>query len=71
MVVPGTRWLERKPFNIQIIILVAILDPLGAIGGYLLAPTFGVDPLRGVLYGLVAASLPLSLWVMRYAQQQG
>jgi len=71
MVLPGTRWLERKPFSTQIIILVAIFDPLGAIGGYLLAPMFGVDPLMGVLYGLVAASMPLSLWVMRYAQQQG
>jgi len=70
MVVPGTRWLERKPFNTQLIILVAIFDPLGAIGGYLLAPTFGVDPIMGVLYGLVAASIPLSLWVVRYANQQ-
>ena len=70
MVFPGTRWLERKPFTTQLIILVAVLDPLGAIGGYLLAPTFGVEPIMGVLYGLVAASLPLSLWVMRHAQQQ-
>lgn len=69
MVFPGIRWLERKPFTTQLIILVAILDPLGAIGGYLLAPSFGIDPSMGVAYGLVAASMPLSLWVMRYSQK--
>ena len=71
MAFPGARWLERKPFNTQLIILVAILDPLGAIGGYLLAPSFGLEPIMGVLYGLVAASIPLSLWVVRHAQTQG
>lgn len=65
------RWLESKPFTHQIIILAAVLDPLGAIGGYLLHPQLGVEPLVGVAIGLVAASFPLSLWVMRHQQKQG
>jgi len=64
------RWLESKPFELQLIILVAVLDPLGAVGGYLLAPEFGVEPIMGIAYGLVAASVPTGLWVMRYQQKQ-
>jgi hypothetical protein len=66
------RWLESKPFGQQIVILAAILDPLGALGGYFLLPELiDVEPLMGAVYGLVASSLPLSLWVMRYQQKHG
>ena len=61
------RWLESKPFERQILILALTLDPLGFLAGYLLAPSLGADPLIGGVYGLVAASLPMSLWVMRHA----
>lgn len=61
-------WLESKPFERQILILALTLDPLGFIAGYLLAPSFGVEPLMGGVYGLIAASFPLSLWIMRRAQ---
>ena len=71
MVFGALRWLDRKPFATQLIILVLIFDPIGAIGGYLLAPTLGVDPIIGIGYGLVAASFPVSAWVMRHAQRQG
>jgi len=71
MVFGALRWLDRKPFATQLIILVSILDPIGAAGGYLLAPWFGVDPFMGLVYGLVAASFPVSAWLMRYAQHQG
>lgn len=70
MIFGALRWLDRKPFSVQLIILVLILDPIGAFGGYLLAPWFGVDPFMGLVYGLVAASFPVSAWVMRYAPQQ-
>lgn len=50
-------------------VLSLVLDPLGAAGGYLLLPELiDVDPLTGAVYGLVAASVPLSFWVMRHAQ---
>ncbi len=62
------EWLESKPFERQILILAVTLDPVGFAVGYLLAPEFGVDPLMGGVYGLVAASLPLSLWVIRHAE---
>jgi hypothetical protein len=66
------RWLDSKPFGQQIVILAAILDPLGALGGYFLLPELiDVEPLMGAVYGLVASSLPLSLWVMRYQQKHG
>lgn len=65
-----SRWLESKPFEQQILILALVLDPLGFIAGYVLAPSLGVEPLMGGVYGLVVASAPLSMWVMRHAQQE-
>lgn len=61
------NWLESKPFERQILILALTLDPIGFAAGYLLAPSLGIEPLMGGVYGLVAASLPLSFWVMRHA----
>ncbi|MFW5919797.1 MAG: hypothetical protein ACOCSF_06345 [Halanaeroarchaeum sp.] len=63
---PVSKWFESKPFQQQIIVLTAVLDPLGFLGGYLLAPSFSVDPLIGGVYGLVAASVPTSLHVMNH-----
>ena len=62
---PLFGWLSKKPFQQQIIILAVVLDPIGFVTGYLVAPSLGVEPLMGGVYGLVAASLPLSLFVMR------
>jgi len=62
-----TRWFRSKPFGQQIIILALVLDPLGFTAGYLLAPSVGLDPLMGGVYGLVAASIPMSMHVMREA----
>ena len=64
------RWFEAQPFNRQIIIGALILDPIGFVAGYLLAPEFGIEPILGGVYGLVAASLPLSLLIMREAQNR-
>ena len=63
MVFGALRWLDRKPFATQLIILVLIFDPIGAIGGYLLAPTLGVDPIIGIGYGLAV--------LMKIAQGSG
>lgn len=63
-----SRWFTSKPFAQQLLIAALILDPLGFATGYLLAPSFGLDPIMGGVYGLVAASLPISLLVMRQAQ---
>ena len=60
-----SRWFESKPFQQQIIILAVVLDPLGFATGYLLAPSLGVEPLMGGVYGLIAASMPLSWHVIR------
>jgi len=62
-----TTWLESKPFEQRIVILALALDPIGFAAGYLLAPSLGVDPIMGGVYGLIAASLPLSFWVLRRA----
>jgi len=62
------RWFEAQPFNRQIIVAALVLDPVGFVAGYLLAPEFGIEPLLGGVYGLVAASLPLSLFIMQKAQ---
>jgi hypothetical protein len=67
MVSSLTRWFRSKPFAQQIIILAVLFDPLGFAGGYLLGPSLGVDPLVGGVYGLVAASVPMSLHVMNHA----
>lgn len=63
------HWLQSKPFAHQILILALVLDTLGALMGYLLAPTLGVDPIMGAVFGLVAASIPMSLWITRYSQK--
>jgi hypothetical protein len=61
------RWFEVQPFERQIIVLAVVLDPIGFTAGYLLAPELGVEPILGGAYGIIAASLPLSLLVMREA----
>ncbi|SFG72247.1 hypothetical protein SAMN04488063_2784 [Halopelagius inordinatus] len=62
-------WFESKPVQQQILVLAAVFDPFGFGAGYLLAPSLGVDPLMGGAYGLVAASLPMSLLVARQGSQ--
>ncbi|EJN57226.1 hypothetical protein [Halogranum rubrum] len=61
------RWFTAKPFAVQIVLLALVLDPIGFVSGYLLAPSFGVEPLIGGVYGLVAASVPMSWHVMSHA----
>ncbi len=65
------RWLDSKPFGQQIIILTAVFDPVGAVGGYLLAPEFDIDPIMGAVFGLVIAGIPTMLWILRYNQKHG
>ncbi|POG53835.1 hypothetical protein [Haloferax marisrubri] len=59
------RWFTSKSFAAQLVILALVFDPLGFVGGYLLAPSLGVEPLVGGAFGLVAASVPMSLFVMQ------
>ena len=64
------RKLDSLPFAQQIMLLTLVFDPLGAAGGYFLLPDLlDVDPLMGAVYGLVAASIPTSFWVMRHGQK--
>jgi hypothetical protein len=65
------HWLDSKPFTYQLVILAAVLDPIGIGGGYLLGPRFDVDPIMGAVGGAVAASSIMSLWVLRYQQKHG
>ena len=62
-----TQWFQSKQFAQQIIILAVLFDPLGFAGGYLLGPSVGLDPLIGGVYGLVAASIPTLLQVMKHS----
>ncbi len=63
-----SKWFESKPFEQRLLILVLTVDPLGFLLGYVLAPTFGVNPLMGGVYGLFVASIPVSLWALRHAE---
>lgn len=63
------RWLESYEFSMQLLVLVCIFDPLGAILGYLAHPLLGVDPLVGVTLGLVAASTAPGLWIVRHSMK--
>jgi hypothetical protein len=63
------RWLDSKPFAQQIILLSAVLDPVGIAGGYLLGPRFDLEPIMGAVAGAVAASTVVSLWILRYQQR--
>ncbi|ELZ44430.1 hypothetical protein C464_13605 [Halorubrum coriense DSM 10284] len=58
-------WFDALSFQARLILVAAVCDPIGFAGGYLLAPEFGVEPILGGVYGLVAASAPLSLLVLR------
>jgi hypothetical protein len=45
-------------------ILAVVFDPLGFASGYLLAPSFDIDPIYGGIAGLLAGSFVLSLHVL-------
>ncbi|MFP4175109.1 MAG: hypothetical protein ACLFSW_04945 [Halobacteriales archaeon] len=68
---PVIRWLDSKPFAQQIVMLSAVLDPVGIGGGYLIGPEFDLDPIMGAVAGAVAASSLVSLWVLRYQYKHG
>jgi len=57
---PGPkRWFDSLPLAHQLVVLTAVLDPLGAAGGYVLGPSAGLDPLVGAAVGVALASLPV------------
>ncbi len=58
-------WFDALSLQAQLILVAVVCDPTGFAAGYLLAPEFGVEPILGGVYGLVAASVPLSLLVLR------
>jgi hypothetical protein len=60
-------WFEALSLQAQLVLAAVVFDPIGFAAGYLFAPEFGVEPILGGAYGLVAASLPLSLLVLREA----
>ena len=64
-----TTWLASKPFSQQLIVVALFFDLVGATAGYALHPYLGVDPLIGVLYGLVAGSVPTVVWMQRNRPQ--
>ena len=64
------RWFAALSFQAQIIVFALVFDPIGFGAGYLLAPDFGLEPVIGGVYGLVAASLPMSLLVIREMARQ-
>ncbi|MFC7209913.1 hypothetical protein ACFQL3_05380 [Natronoarchaeum sp. GCM10025321] len=60
---PG--WLDSKPFEVQLIIVATVCDLTGASLGYALHPQLGVEPLIGLIYGLVAGTFPLAIWLFQ------
>lgn len=63
------NWLDSKPFEVQLVIVATVCDLTGAALGYALHPQLGVDPLMGVVYGLVVGTIPFSLWLLANRQQ--
>lgn len=59
------RKFDSLPFTQKLIVSSLVFDPIGAVGGYLLAPEFGLDPIMGAVYGLVLASVPTAVLVAR------
>ncbi|MFC6754375.1 hypothetical protein ACFQEU_13035, partial [Halorubrum tibetense] len=39
------RWFDSLPIERQVLVLALVLDPIGFAVGYLLGPSFGVDPI--------------------------
>lgn len=60
-------WFGTRSVAARIVMLAAVLDPIGIAGGYLLAPEVGVEPLVGAAAGAVVAGVPLSLYVLSVA----
>ena len=60
----AAHWFQSKSFVQQLVILTLLFDPIGFVGGYLLGPSLGLDPLVGGVYGLVLAGVPVSLLVV-------
>jgi hypothetical protein len=69
MIGPIAQWFQSRPFAQQVILLAAVFDPIGFAGGYLFAPSLGVEPLLGGALGAVVASVPTSLHVLSHAVQ--
>ncbi len=61
------RWFDSLPFTQQVLVSTLVFDPLGFFAGYLLAPSFGMDPFLGGLYGIIAATVPTATVAMRKA----
>ena len=62
-------WFASQSLGLQIMVLAMVFDPLGAALGYLVLPELlGVEPVIGAVYGLVAAGLPLSLFIATHEQ---
>jgi len=60
-------WFGSLSFAEQIIVLALVFDPLGFAGGWLLAPSLGLEPILGAVFGVVVSSVPTSLHVLREA----
>lgn len=58
---PG--WFDSKPFVVQVITVATVCDLTGASLGYAVHPQLGVGPITGVLYGLIAGTIPLMIWL--------
>lgn len=59
----STRWFDSKPFTVQLIIVATVCDITGASLGYAFHPQLGVDPIMGAVYGLLAGTIPLMIWL--------
>ncbi|WP_248515078.1 hypothetical protein [Salinarchaeum laminariae] len=46
----------------KLVVLTALLDPIGLAGGYLLGPAAGFDPFMGAVVGVAITSSVTSLW---------
>ena len=62
------EWFDGKSIGVQLLVLAAVLDPLGIVLGALAGPAFlGTDVVTGAAAGLVVASVPLTAVILRNA----
>ncbi|SIR11228.1 hypothetical protein SAMN05421858_1469 [Haladaptatus litoreus] len=53
----------------QLVVAFLLADVVGLTAGYLLHSPLGTDPIMGAVYGLIAANVPVSLWMVMQNSQ--
>jgi|AntDeeMetagen134_2_1112570.scaffolds.fasta_scaffold03715_5 hypothetical protein len=58
-------WFDSKEFSVQIVILSLVFDVSGALLGYLSHSIFEIEPIMGIVYGIVVGNVIVTLWILK------